>query len=168
MKIKLNDAIISTDNCNFYNVYLLIIDEEDKSIDISDSFGMTIGYIYYGNEKEVIAINNKNNEKEFIDIVINGKVVSNNEKKISINEIKKLEEIYNCKLIELSLNDGLYYACFEDYIIENGKTLDSKIDKLYNELMTFDNIKFLTDNIYIDDFINDTFFQQVTVQWEKV
>ena len=51
MRIDLkNGGIVATNTCDLYDAYILIIDKEEKSIDVSDQKGMMIGRIMY--EKE--------------------------------------------------------------------------------------------------------------------
>ncbi len=48
-----NGGILSTKNCDYYDVYLLMIDTEEKTIDVSDNTGFSIGLIHYKDEKEI-------------------------------------------------------------------------------------------------------------------
>ena len=84
MKIKLNNGgYVSTTNCTFYDVYIIIIDEEEKTIDVSDQFGMMIGLIHYENEKEITFAEYDSFGRlkpEIEDIIENGKIIWNKDK----------------------------------------------------------------------------------------
>ena len=56
-KIDLNGATVFSDDCNIYDVYMLIIDEDEKSIDCSDANGFTIALIYYEDSESCGFIN---------------------------------------------------------------------------------------------------------------
>ena len=79
MRIDLkNGGYVSTTNCTFYDAYILIIDKEEKTIDVSDQWGMMIGLIHYENEKEITYAEYDSFGRlkpEIEDIVENGKVV---------------------------------------------------------------------------------------------
>lgn len=40
-------ALLYTDNVDIYDVYFIIVDEEEKTIDVCDSNGFSIGNIHY-------------------------------------------------------------------------------------------------------------------------
>ena len=79
MKIYMRyGGLLMTSTCTFYDPYLLIIDEEEKTIEINDHMSMTEGMIHYKNEEEVEFI--RRNEKDeltgdCIQIIENGKLV---------------------------------------------------------------------------------------------
>ena len=79
MKIELHDAIIVTETVSIYEVYLLIIDEEEKTIDCSDSGGMTIAMIHYENEKYCeILLRDYDDDRlngNTIDLIKNGQLI---------------------------------------------------------------------------------------------
>lgn len=80
MKIDLQyGGIIMTADCTFYDADMLIINEEEKSIDISDSNGMMIGMIYYDNSTKEVTMNKYDSHGRLtgniIDIINNGKLV---------------------------------------------------------------------------------------------
>lgn len=53
MKIEFEPyALIYTDDTDIYDVYSIIIDQDEKKIDVCDAFGMSIGTIHYENCKE--------------------------------------------------------------------------------------------------------------------
>ena len=54
-----------TSTCTFYDTYLLIIDKEEKTIEINDHMSMVEGMIHYEDEKEVEFI--RRNEKDELD-----------------------------------------------------------------------------------------------------
>lgn len=53
MKIDFNpSALVFTDVTDIYDVYFMIIDGDEKTIDCSDNTGMSIAYIHYEDCKE--------------------------------------------------------------------------------------------------------------------
>lgn len=78
MKIEIpNGALIATDNCDFYNVYLLIINESEKTIDLSGEDRMSIGLIAYENLSTVDIHEYKENgtfSGEINQIIKNGEI----------------------------------------------------------------------------------------------
>ena len=51
IKIELeHGGIVTTDNCAYCDVYMLIVNKEEKQIEINDSSGFTIGLINYEDE----------------------------------------------------------------------------------------------------------------------
>lgn len=46
-------AMMFTDTVSIYDVYFIIIDEDDGTIECNDQFGMIIGLIHYKNCEEV-------------------------------------------------------------------------------------------------------------------
>lgn len=45
-------AIVYTDSTDIYDVYFLIIDKDDKTIELNDQSGFSIGLIHYENCEE--------------------------------------------------------------------------------------------------------------------
>lgn len=71
-------GLVMTSTCTFYDPYLLIIDEDEKTIEINDNMGMVEGMIHYKNEEEVTIM--RRNEKDELDgneipIVENGELI---------------------------------------------------------------------------------------------
>ena len=71
-------VVICTGNVDIYDINMIIIDEEDKTIDCSDINGFTIAVINYENEEEVGYL--EYDEKELLTgesypIVKNGEIV---------------------------------------------------------------------------------------------
>ena len=68
-----------TTDCTFYDAYMLIIDEKEKSIDVSDSNGMMIGMIYYDNSVKEVTMNKYDSHGRLsgniTDIISNGELV---------------------------------------------------------------------------------------------
>ena len=65
-------ATIMTEDCSYCDVYMLIIDEEEKSIDVSDYNGMMIGMIHYDdNVKNVDARIYEKDDNNIESIIIN-------------------------------------------------------------------------------------------------
>ena len=56
-KIELNGAIVFTDDTSIYDVYLLIIDEEEKTIECNDMNGFVIALIHYDDTEDCGFIN---------------------------------------------------------------------------------------------------------------
>lgn len=64
MKIELKPyGLVYCDNADIYDVYTIIIDTEDKKLDLCDNIGMSIGTIYYENCKEVGYLKYNNRER---------------------------------------------------------------------------------------------------------
>lgn len=54
MRIDFNPyAIIYTDDTDIYDVYFIIIDETEETIDVCDNQGFSIANIHYKNAKEI-------------------------------------------------------------------------------------------------------------------
>lgn len=80
MRIDLqHGGIVMTADCTFYDAYMLIVDESEKSIDVSDSNGMMIGMIYYDNSVKEVTMNKYDSHGRLtgniINIINNGKLV---------------------------------------------------------------------------------------------
>ena len=79
MRIDFNPyVIVYTDDTDIYDVHLIIIDTEEKTIDCCDTYGMSIAGIHYENAKEIGYL--KYNEKERLTgdseiLVKNGKLI---------------------------------------------------------------------------------------------
>ena len=51
IKIELeHGGVVTTDNCAYYDVYMLIVNKEEKQIEINDSSGFAFGLINYEDE----------------------------------------------------------------------------------------------------------------------
>lgn len=76
MKIDFpNGALIMTEDCSYCDVYMLIIDEEEKTIDVSDDYGMMIGMIHYDdNIKNVDAKIYDEQDNDIVPIIVNQKL----------------------------------------------------------------------------------------------
>lgn len=79
MKIEFEPyGLVYTDNVDIYDVKFIIIDKEEKTIDLCDQWGMSIGNIHYENEKEVGYLKYNKDERLTGDdeiIIKNGEVV---------------------------------------------------------------------------------------------
>lgn len=79
MKIAFNNyATVDSGTTDIYDVYFIIIDEEQKTIECNDYNGMAIGTIFYEECEECAYLPIDNNDRltgERIIIVKNGKVV---------------------------------------------------------------------------------------------
>lgn len=79
MRIVLkNGGFVGADNCTFYEIYSIDIDEDDHQMDLNDEWGYQRGMIYY-KEAEQIIMNHYDGEEqinEFDTILVeNGKLV---------------------------------------------------------------------------------------------
>ena len=79
MRVDFNpSALVFTDATDIYDVYFLIIDEDEKTIDCSDNNGMSIANIHYS-ECETIGYLPYNNEGKFtgeqVIIIKNGELI---------------------------------------------------------------------------------------------
>lgn len=87
MKIEFNPyAIVYTDYTDIYDVHFIIIDEEDKTIDVCDVGGFSIANIHYAEAKEIGYLIYTSDERLSGDneiLVKNGEVVIKNDNKIS-------------------------------------------------------------------------------------
>lgn len=74
-------GIVMTDDCTFYDAYMLIIDESEKTIDVSDSNGMMIGMIHYDGNIQNVSLHKYNEKGRFtgdiIDIIKDGELCIN-------------------------------------------------------------------------------------------
>lgn len=79
MKIDFNPyALVYTDDTDIYDVYFIIIDETEKTIDLCDSNGFSIGNVHYENSKEIGCLYYDDNERLNGDsdiIVKNGELI---------------------------------------------------------------------------------------------
>ena len=78
MKINLNGAIVFSQDCSIYEVYSIIIDNDEKTIECNDINGFTIALIHYEESDECGYINydEKGNIMPYAEeIVKNGKLV---------------------------------------------------------------------------------------------
>lgn len=70
-----NGALIMTEDCSYCDVYMLIIDEEEKTIDVSDNYGMMIGMIHYDdNIKNVDAKIYDEQDNDIVPVIVNQKL----------------------------------------------------------------------------------------------
>ena len=70
-----NGALIMTEDCSYCDVYMLIIDEEEKTIDVSDNYGMMIGMIHYDdNIKNVDAKIYDKQDNDIVPDIVNQKL----------------------------------------------------------------------------------------------
>lgn len=78
MRIDFNPyALVYTDDTDIYDVYFIIIDEAEKTIDLCDNHGFSIGNVHYENAKEIGYLYYDENERLNGDsdiIVENGKL----------------------------------------------------------------------------------------------
>ena len=83
MRIDFNPYVLMyTDDTDIYDVYFIIIDEEEKTIDCCTSSGFSIAMIHYKDTKEIGYLEYDTNERltgEDIILVKNGKLVINND-----------------------------------------------------------------------------------------
>lgn len=74
IRIK-NGGIVATDHCEYYDAHLLIIDTDEKTIEVSDTTGFSNGLIHYEDEKEITVLTYDEDgriEGEQMDIIKNG------------------------------------------------------------------------------------------------
>lgn len=70
-----NGALIMTEDCSYCDVYMLIIDEEEKTIDVSDNYGMMIGMIHYDDSiKNVDAKIYDEQDNDIVPIIVDQKL----------------------------------------------------------------------------------------------
>lgn len=90
---------------------------------------------------------------------------------MNINEkiVLKMEKELECPILEMfyTEEDNHWYVCFEEFYRIEGEDQDTHLDKVIEEVKKYDNVKYLTDEVYVDDNRPDTYFEQVTFQWEK-
>lgn len=79
MKIEIKyGGIVTTSTCSFYDAHLLLIDEKEKTIDVSGDTGFMIGMIHYENEDEVLFMPYGIDDRligNTIDVVKNGQLI---------------------------------------------------------------------------------------------
>lgn len=87
MRIDFNPyAIVYTDDTDIYDVYFIIIDETEKTIDLCDNNGFSIGNVHYENAKEIGCLYYDENERLNGDsdiIVQNGNLIKGVDKYVS-------------------------------------------------------------------------------------
>jgi hypothetical protein len=93
----------------------------------------------------------------------------NLQKSITHEIVLNLSKELNCPILELfyTKEDNKWYVCFEEYCTIEGKEQIVRLDDVLNEIKKYDNIEFITDEVYSDDDKEDTYFEQVTFQWEE-
>ena len=79
MRIDFNPYVLMyTDDTDIYDVYFIIIDKKEKTIDCCTSSGFSIAMIHYEDAKEIGYLEYDTNERltgEDITLVKNGKLV---------------------------------------------------------------------------------------------
>ena len=80
-----------------------------------------------------------------------------------------LSKELNCPILELfyTKEDNKWYVCFEEYYVIEGKEQRTQLGEVLEAIKKYDNIEFITDEVYSDDDKEDTYFEQVTFQWEE-
>lgn len=88
--------------------------------------------------------------------------------KINKAIVLDIEKKTKCPILEMfyTEEDNHWYVCFEEYIIINGEQQIVHLDEVMNELKKYDNIEYFTNEVYYDDTREDTYFEQITFQWE--
>ena len=88
--------------------------------------------------------------------------------KINKEIVLDIEKKTKCPILEIfyTKDDNHWYVCFEEYIIINGESQIVHLDEVMNELKKYDNIKYFTNEVYYDDTKENTYFEQITFQWE--
>ena len=89
--------------------------------------------------------------------------------KINKNIVYELEKKYNCPILEMfyTNDDGYWYVCFEQYICILGKGQTVSLDEVLEEIQKYDNVEYLSNEVYNDDERDNTYFEQITFQWKE-
>ena len=87
-------------------------------------------------------------------------------RRINKNIVRLLSDKTKCPILEMfyTKDDNHWYVCFEEYTFYEGKDQIVHIDDLLNELRNFNNIKFLSHNVYQE--AND-YYEQVSFMWKE-
>ena len=88
--------------------------------------------------------------------------------KINKEIVLDIEKKTKCPILEMfyTKDDNHWYVCFEEYIVINGESQIVHLDEVINELEKYNNIECFTNEVYYDDTKEDTYFEQITFQWE--
>ena len=80
--------------------------------------------------------------------------------------VRLLSDKTKCPILEMSYStdDNHWYVCFEEYTFFQGKNQIVHIDELLEELRNFDNIDFLTHEVYED---NGDYYEQISFLWKE-
>lgn len=90
--------------------------------------------------------------------------------KINENIVLELSRKYNCPILEIwgpDKDDGSYYVCFEQYTCVLGKGRIVGLDEVMEEAEKYENVEYMTNEVYCDDELEETYFEQVTFQWKE-
>mgnify|MGYP007122058204 CR=1 FL=1 len=89
--------------------------------------------------------------------------------KINNEIVLKLEKELSCPILEMfyTTDDNKWYVCFEEYYVIEGKEQRTHLGEVLEAIKKYDNIEFVTDEVYLDDDKENTYFEQVTFQWEE-
>ena len=89
--------------------------------------------------------------------------------KINHNIVLELEKKCKCPILEMfwTEDDNRWYVCFQEDIVIDGVDQIVHLDEVMSEVKKYDNIEWFTNEVYIDDDNHDTWFEQVTFQWEE-
>ena len=87
--------------------------------------------------------------------------------KITEDIVLELERKYNCPILELYESDNAYYVCFEQYTCVLGKGRIVGIDEVIEEAEKYDNVGYISNEVYVDDELEFTYFEQITFEWKK-
>lgn len=87
--------------------------------------------------------------------------------KINKEEVLKLEKELDCPIVEMFDDGNKWYVCFEQYFVIEGENQKVSIDDLAEEVQKYDNVENFMNEFYIDETKNDSWFKQVTFEWEE-
>lgn len=79
-----------------------------------------------------------------------------------------IEKTTQCPIIEMfyTPEDDRWYVCFEEDIIIKGKNQIEHLNDVLEEIKKYNNIEYITNEIYEGDEENN-YYQQITFQWKE-
>ena len=89
--------------------------------------------------------------------------------KINHEIVLEISEKTECPILELDEPDnrGYWFVIFDEYIVINGEDQVVHLDEVMEELDKYDNIEYFTNEVYIDENQEETYYEQVSFQWKE-
>lgn len=80
--------------------------------------------------------------------------------------VLELEKKLKCPILEMFYDGEEWYVCFEQDIVVDGVGQIVSLDEVMDEVKKYDNVENFTNEVYADDFKDDTWVEQVTFTWK--
>lgn len=89
--------------------------------------------------------------------------------KINHNIVLQIEKETKCPILEMfyTEDDNKWYVCFEEYTVIEKENQIVHLDDVLDEIKKYNNIENLINETYVDDEKEDTYFEQITFEWEE-